>query len=144
MTIAPASRLEISGLESLLATGPQWLQTQRKNALEAFEGESFPTMKQETWRRTDPERFQVSAKKMANTTLVIEKSGAAETATGIHLAPILSCSAELEGKISSVHALAKANYFSKLNAAVYNTGVHLDVKKRQQHRRRYVGGSPQI
>lgn len=129
MTIAPASRLEISGLESLLATGPQWLQTQRKNALEAFEGESFPTMKQETWRRTDPERFQVSAKKMANTTLVIEKSGAAETATGIHFAPILSCAAELEGKVSSVHTLAKANYFSKLNAAVYNTGVHLDVKK---------------
>lgn len=125
---ATASRLELQGLDALSTGAPAWLNDLRKAHLTAFEQMPFPTMKQETWRRTDPERFQIPSKQLAPMQTSVSVVGSETPFAGITCVAMSEALSSVEGKLGGIHPQAKSNYFSLLAGAALQPALYLEAK----------------
>ena len=131
MAITASAPLELQGYQELLQEGPAWLKQQRQAALDSFTQQSYPTSRDELWRKTDPIRVRPrdeSVIKPASTFQVGPNGGEALPA-GFHFGDI---GAHLDDSEKLLYSQAKAeskNQHINLNGAIWQGGTYLKVDK---------------
>jgi Fe-S cluster assembly protein SufD len=125
MAITASAPFTISGTEALQHQGPAWLQSQRKAALEAYKNQPFPTMRDELWRKTDPERVRPDGLAALKPRSAFEGAVPAGFVFG-------DIAQHIDAAESVFYAQAKTdskNLFINLNGAVWQGGTYLSVAK---------------
>ena len=121
--------LNLKGLDELFKSGPSWLQHFRQEAAAHFSKQPFPTMSQEHWRRTDPERVRPQGQTLLVPNSTFEVQGCAQTPVGVKFQAIESGLEEVQSQLFTVAGLDRYNLFAALNGAAFQGGTHVVVDK---------------
>lgn len=113
--------VQVENLEQMAASG------QRQQALQRLAQLSYPTHKDETWRRTDPAHFKPENHKVLVPSSTFGTISGQAIDKAFRLGPVEGSPAPL----FSVQALDKAPLFAALNGAAHQGGSYLEVGKDQ-------------
>lgn len=90
---------------------------------------SYPTMKDEHWRRTDPEFFKPNGEAVLQPESTFELLGLNEIPSGITFGKLEDQAGMLPSKLFTVQKLEKAGFFAALNGAAFKGGTFLQAGK---------------
>lgn len=122
------TKIDDAGLEDLVKNGPNWLAESRKAAWQNFQALPFPTLRDEAWRRTDPERVNPAEHITYAPKSTYEMMGGEGLPAGVSFGSLESVLDQVQDRLGKL-VPKEGKKFSSLNSALWSGGTYVRVSK---------------
>ncbi len=122
------TKIDDAGLQGLVENSPGWLAESRKAAWKNFQELPFPTLRDEAWRRTDPERVNPAEHTIYAPKSSYEMLGEGELPAGVTFGALDGVLDLVEGRIGKL-VPTEGKKFSSLNTAMWSGGTYVRVNR---------------